>query len=614
MFRLLLKPLSLLLLFWLGAIGLGHLSLSALRVQFKRGERLLFSAGSGLMIWWLWFLGLGLLGLFRDYIAWFFLLGFGLHGLWRFSGIITGPPLSRPRMTPWNVTLGAIILVNALYPLLVYGLLPPLTWDEIAYHLAIPKIYIASGGIAPIPYSFFSNWPFGLEMLYSLALLLGSHGEVLAHMMHWSLSLLTSAGLWYFGTQQRERVGLLAAAVFLSLPLIKELAGAGVVDVGLTDYSWLAFMAWWYWRVKRDWRWLCLAGLMAGGAASLKLTGASVALLLSGMTLLTRTGDGLKARLKNSAILGIIALMIVCPWYIKSWVFTGDPVFPFGSRIFPSSNWDALGTHSLLHYLHAINMPFTLTSYLSGPIQLVLYPKRFDWLSLGYILVWLIPFGLIGMRREKLLWWLLFYLLGYYSIWFCLTHQIRFLLPMLPMAVFLAAWGGAWLVARMGTLGKGVVIVCLLMELPIVQAVPRKMLLDRISYLTGHQSRSEIVTAAVNPFPAFEYINRSLPTGVRLLLAPYEVRGYYLDRDYVWAHPIGQRFFRFEQIPDGSSLRQALAANGIDYLLDNRQEWDIVLTKYKYYDHLIRLLDELITAYGEKLYSAGDISVYRLRK
>lgn len=612
--HLVLQPLALLALFWLGAIGSGDLSLLALRLQLTSCERLLFSAALGLAVWWLGLLGLGLLGLFRGDIAWMLLFGLGLLGLWRFPAVISGLRFTWPRLKGWSFLLWTIILVSALYPLIAYGLLPPLEWDEIAYHLAIPKIYIGAGRIVNIPYIVHSNWPFGLEMIYTLALLLGPSGEVLAHLMHWSLALLTAAGLWYFSTQERQTGGLLAAAVFLSIPAIKELAGASMVDVGLAAYSWLAFVAWWRWRSQRDWRWLFLSGLLAGSAASLKLTGAAIVFLLSTMTLFVSSWARLKTRLTAAAAVGLIALIVVSPWFIKSWVFTGDPIYPFGFKFFPSAQWDILGDRYHYDYLHSINMPLTLTSYISGPVMLILFPQRFDNLSLGFILALLIPFGLISMRREKILPWLLFFIVGYYSIWFCLTHQIRFLVPMLPMAAFLAARGALWLMERLGSFGKVAVIVCLLLELPITQGVPRSTLLNRVPYLAGRQSRSELLAAAVKPFSAFDYVNCSLPKNARLLLATYEDRGYYLDRDYVWANMIGQRFLRFEQIPDGSALRQTLTTNGIDYLLDNRQEWDKTLTSIEHYDHLIRILDDLIAVYGEKLYSRDDITVYRLRQ
>ena len=73
--HLVLQPLALLALFWLGAIGSGDLSLLALRLQLTSCERLLFSAALGLAVWWLGLLGLGLLGLFRGDIAWMLLLG-----------------------------------------------------------------------------------------------------------------------------------------------------------------------------------------------------------------------------------------------------------------------------------------------------------------------------------------------------------------------------------------------------------------------------------------------------------------------------------------------------------------------------------------------------------
>ncbi|MES2463737.1 MAG: hypothetical protein V4671_24475, partial [Armatimonadota bacterium] len=61
--------------------------------------------------------------------------------------------------------LGLIGLLTA-----IAALAPPsfLEWDSLAYHLAVPKTYLAQGRIFYIPYDHHSNFPFTLEMLYLL--------------------------------------------------------------------------------------------------------------------------------------------------------------------------------------------------------------------------------------------------------------------------------------------------------------------------------------------------------------------------------------------------------------------------------------------------------------
>lgn len=611
--RLLLRPLALLILLWLGAFGLGDLLLEMIGLRPEQNERPLFAAGVGLIVWWLAILGAGLLGLLQGSLAITLLLGLALFGLWRWSLLLASLRLGRSFPGWWPLSLFVLVLAAALYPLFAHGLMPPLRWDEIAYHLAIPKLYVNAGRIIYIPFIVHSNWPFGTEMLYTLALLLGPDGEVLAHLIQWSLALLTAAGLWSIGQRHGKGTGLLAAAIFLSIPVVQEIAGSGLIDVGLGAFSWLAFMAWWRWKHEQTWPWLLLTGVLAGGAASLKLTGAAVAMILAAFTIVASGRPWLRERVAAAAVVGLVALAVVSPWYLKSWVYTGDPIWPFGIGIFPTRHWDALGDRYHYDYLRATNMPRTVQAFLTGPIHLIRRPADFGGFSLGSILPWLVPLGLLCVRRNSLARWLLLFLGAFYSTWFLLTHQIRFLMPALPMAALSGALGATWLIARLGGPARVAVLALLVWGLPLLHPAPRATLLGRLPYLTGQQTRDELLRAAIRPYPVFEYINRSLPADARVLLATYENRAYYLDREYVWANPISQRYLRFEQIPDGTALRRLLAAHQIEYLLDNRQEWPETLTGIEHYDHLLRILDELIAAHGEPLVSERGITLYRLR-
>ena len=130
----------------------------------------------------------------------------------------------RKRPSVWTVALLVLLVLNLVYPLVAYGFVPPIMHDEVAYHLAIPKIYIANHAITYIAYIPYSNWPLGTEMLYTLGLLL--HSETLAHLVTWNALLLLSAGLWWFARRYlHEKEGLLPAVLFSATPMVGALAG-----------------------------------------------------------------------------------------------------------------------------------------------------------------------------------------------------------------------------------------------------------------------------------------------------------------------------------------------------------------------------------------------------
>ena len=62
--------------------------------------------------------------------------------------------------------------------------LPPHGSDPLCYHLGLPKIFVEHHTITYLPYTVHSVFPFLMEMLYTLGLLL--RGPMLAQLFHWS--------------------------------------------------------------------------------------------------------------------------------------------------------------------------------------------------------------------------------------------------------------------------------------------------------------------------------------------------------------------------------------------------------------------------------------------
>jgi len=88
-------------------------------------------------------------------------------------------------------TAGALTLIGALAPS------GGVDYDGLVYHLTIPKLYLAHGGIYPIPWLTHSNFPFTLEMLYLLGLML--RGQALAKLFHLGCGWLTICAIFAFG-------------------------------------------------------------------------------------------------------------------------------------------------------------------------------------------------------------------------------------------------------------------------------------------------------------------------------------------------------------------------------------------------------------------------------
>ena len=432
--------------FLLASLGVGAPTLARLKMRREETDAfLLLAIPMGLGILSLITLLLGALGTFYYRAAWALLGIASLSGLLElimhrpvYAASARGGLLGlRQRPLTWTAVLFVLLMSSLLYPLIANALVPPVSYDEVAYHLAIPKIYIQHHGITYIPFIPYSNWPLGTEMLFTLSLLLRS--ETLAHLVTWDALLLICAGLWWFARRYLdEQEGLLAAVLFAATPMVGALAGTALIELPLALYSFLAVITLIVWTERRQAVWWVVSAICGGFAASTKLNGAVVPLIL-GLFLLAHgmlaNPSQWRTAIKQFAAYGGIALAVVLPWYLKTWILAGNPFWPFFLKLLGGKDWDALGSEYLLGFIKLVNLPITLPNWFTGLPRLVLQPRPFA--PPGVDLIWyylvLPPLAIPalifshGMRRRVLA-WLCAIALGLYTAWFLETHQARFLL------------------------------------------------------------------------------------------------------------------------------------------------------------------------------------------
>ena len=204
-------------------------------------ERLTFSAGLGLILFSLLTMGLGLVGLLYSWIFWVLLAGGGLL-LWRefrdLGRALRQVAWPRPRGA-WHVFLTVFIAATLVLTLLL-ALAPPIEWDSLTYHLVGPDRYLQAHRLTyqfDIYYLFF---PSSAEMLFTAGM--AFKGEGVARLLHFSYLLLTLGALSAFAARYWERrIGLVAAALFLSIPTAIQIAAWSYVDLTLTFYTFASF-------------------------------------------------------------------------------------------------------------------------------------------------------------------------------------------------------------------------------------------------------------------------------------------------------------------------------------------------------------------------------------
>jgi len=455
-------------------------------------------------------------------------------------------------------------------------------------------------------------------MLFTFALLLGS--DVLPHLMILSMAVLTAWGIGLFARRFFDRrVGWLAAALYISAPLVRRLAGTGLIDIGLTCFAFAAVYAFALYLNSRGEIALWLAAAYAGFAAGSKLMGAGIPLALSGILLIEEWHQ--KRSLK--AVLGVlirfvgVAFLLVLPWYIKSYLHTGNPVWPFLYKWLGGRSWDLLGDEYHMHWLTYYNMRITLIDFLLAPWRLVRNPARFGGYTGGFglLIPALVSLALIILHRVRGMMGYLLAISGiFFALWFTLVgHQIRFLLPVLPPLCLTAGGAFYWLSDRLPrALRVGAVLVVayfLATDFPLVEPGHRHMLQHRLPYALRLHSHEALLVEQIDAMEVFQYANNYLPDDALILLLPYEDRGYYLDRTYIWGNPISQRLIPLERFDRPDELACELRRLGITHILEN-PHW--IFSDLRHWEHDRQLMLDLEAQYATPIFTAGGVSLLRL--
>lgn len=295
--------------------GLGLLSLAMLAAGYAGLLNPLFT-GLGLLV-------LGVL-FWRDILSWW--------RNWRALGTLW-------QSSDWfGRSAGGLVLLILGFTLLT-ALAPPLKFDALVYHLALPRHYLLEGRMVYVPQIMFWGMPQTAEMLYTWAMSLG--GEPAAVVLGWLVGLVALLGLLGLTT---DRLGVGPAWASLAALICGFTLSTGLAW-GYNDWWVLLFglgflISLSLWLEGHSTGLLALAGLFAGIALSTKYT-AGILLICGGVVILWNwksLGFGFRP-LKSLFQFGLPAVLVVIPWLLKNWLATGNPFYPI---VFPAGAMSSL--------------------------------------------------------------------------------------------------------------------------------------------------------------------------------------------------------------------------------------------------------------------------------
>ena len=326
----------------------------------------------------------------------------------------------------------AVMLAVLLTACLVGNLGPEVFSDGIIGRLGAPLMYVQSHAIKPRPNILYTYSTCGSEMLVTQAILLGG-GAAAGKLMHFSLGILALVAVFAFGRAWRGwRVGLLATFAVGSASLIWWLLTTAYTDLTFLFYGVLASFALYRWLERRQTAWLVVCGLLIGLAGGVKLTGGLLAVAALPVVCMASAG---KARLRNSLLLGLCALVGVLPWLVRTYCYTGNPVWPWMICQFDPTwpEWMPVGYH--------FSPGSSLHDYLTIADRVAFKPQLYMEVG-GYspILLALLPaiLGVVLAARHKA--WFAAYALLATALWIVSDINLRY--GLVQMAVLSVVGAG----------------------------------------------------------------------------------------------------------------------------------------------------------------------------
>jgi len=537
-------------------------------------------------------------------LAWFFL---GVLPLYRVSvaalALLVGLALAGRALARGRVTAAAIarsagwaalgLLVTGQILALVAALAPPTAKDTLLYHYALPKAWIAVGQAIVIPYNIAGYYPLGVEMHAVWAMLLGAPlgarvAEAAAGATLFLFAPLLAMTVYGWARERgADRTWAAAAAlVIVWIPTGYEVAASAYVDLALAGYTALAVRAFGRWWTSGQSRQLAWVAAGVGGALSIKLSAAFLLLPLALLGLLHALGTGSQDReparpstaLTAAGVLGALALgvTLAAPWYVRNWIRTGSPLFPFYLEIWPAKapGWD-------LERSRLYETLFSLYGDISGPLDYLWSPIRLAVAAqpdqpafydgvLGIAFIFALPVLAWVLWRRRLDVELRLAVLvsaGLFVFWLFSSQQLRYLLPAAAGLAVAIAVAGSGLERGLSRPLCGLVVAGAALGLPVVLAW--FLALDPARVVLGGESREAFLARRLDYYPYYQVVNRDLPPTARVWLIDMRRDTYHLDRpafsDFIFEDYTLTRYVRAATSVD--EIRDRVRADGITHLL-----------------------------------------------
>ena len=452
-------------------------------------------------------------------------------------------PGARDRFTTVERLL--VVFIALVFVLgLIEGWAPPADADSLAYHFALPKLFLGHGGLYFIPRANDGAAPLLQQMTYMVALGVGGERAMTlwAGISSWAL-----AAVFYVTIRRHvNRSWSLAATLLLmTTPAVIYGAGTGQVEVRNAAFVLVAAVAAVESIHRGDLRFAALAGCAAGFYVASKYPGLLILVPLGLMIIAQRRWFA------AGTVLSLAAIAAGGQWYAWNWWNTGDPVFPMLYGIVPyppDFPWNMAQHH---FYKTALpeserSLPQTVGWLLAYPIKATFAPTtalESGRTGFGPLLFVLLPFALYAAWWRGRQWMkspVLLYAavaMAVYALWFFLgpSQRVRFLLPVYPLVllcfVVAAVRSSTYLTSAQATLTAGFAAV-----LTLHLGAQGLFSSNYLRYIALGESRDAFLARNVSHYDAVRWANDNLEKASLVFNVMRQVN-YLFERPYFYSQP-----------------------------------------------------------------------------
>jgi hypothetical protein len=450
------------------------------------------------------------------------------------------------------------------------------------------------------------------------ALLLGLHRDSPVAIVQFLFGLLCFAVVFLFGRRLGGAfTGAIAIVLLMAFGLVQneffsEMCMA-YIDIGLTAFTLLATFTFYLGYRESNAteavvleenvavrQWLLLAALFAGLATTVKLTGVWVIVsLLFLMLLLLWRKRGMKC-LPFLLRFGGIASLVAAPWFVKTWLLTGNPFYPMLFRIFGGIEWTSEGLSKFTHG----NMIWNTPPGMQPTPQVLLYSHLFNAVMgslICLLTIWRTRRSPVAIPAR---------MAATFTACICITtfFHTRFIMPIAPLALLGIAF---MLRDRERSLALPAGILALFFAFPLsTRYAPPIPTAFRVA--TGITSRTEYMRAEMPDYAVTEAANRLVPREARILIGTYANNLAYYDAEALWPEWWLQDSIHYET---RDRLETDLRRLGVNYLVLDPEFPDWCERSHSCRERKERepvALTELAKQRGEKLFEANGHTLYRL--